>query len=99
MLMDARRELIEVLRQARVLLDLPGNDFAWSSWEDAVAALGEIDGLISRLEASVLPARLDVSVLFAPTGPIQEVSLSSGWAREFLALAERFDEVERQLYA
>jgi len=29
--------------------------------------------------------------LFAPTGPIQEVSLSSGWGQEFLELAERFD--------
>jgi hypothetical protein len=34
----------------------------------------------------------DIEVLFAPTGPIQEVSMSSGWSREFLRLAERFDE-------
>ncbi|HEX8181606.1 MAG TPA: hypothetical protein VF525_18845 [Pyrinomonadaceae bacterium] len=33
-----------------------------------------------------------MEVLFAPTGPMQEVSLSSGWGEEFLALAERFDE-------
>ena len=33
-----------------------------------------------------------MEVLFAPTGPIQEVSLSSGWGKEFLALSERFDD-------
>jgi hypothetical protein len=31
-------------------------------------------------------------VLFLPTGPIQEVSLSSGWAQEFLDLADRYDQ-------
>jgi hypothetical protein len=40
----------------------------------------------------------DVSVLFAPTGPIQEVSLSSGWSETFLKVAERFDRAERQLW-
>jgi hypothetical protein len=96
--MGARRELVEVLRQARALLALPSNDYAWSSWGDAEAALREIDGLISAVEAGALPDRLGVSVLFAPTGPIQEVSLSSGWAWEFLDLAARFDDVERRLY-
>ena len=32
-----------------------------------------------------------MAVLFLPTGPIQEVSLSSGWGDEFVALADRFD--------
>jgi hypothetical protein len=39
-----------------------------------------------------------MSVLFAPTGPIREVSLSSGWAEESLALAERFDAATEALY-
>jgi hypothetical protein len=30
--------------------------------------------------------------LFAPTGPLQETSMASGWAAEFLALAARFDD-------
>jgi hypothetical protein len=94
----ARRELVAVLREARALLSIPGNDFAWSSWEDAGAALREVDRLIAALEAGSLPPRLELSVLFAPTGPIQEVSLSSGWAEEFLALAARCDRAEEQAY-
>jgi hypothetical protein len=80
--------LIAVLRDARKLLALPENDFAWSSWEDREAALAEVDGHIATLERGSVP---DLSVLFLPTGPIQEVSLSSGWGPEFLSLAERFD--------
>jgi hypothetical protein len=32
-----------------------------------------------------------MAILFLPTGPMQEVSLSSGWGDEFVALADRFD--------
>jgi hypothetical protein len=94
-----QQELLNVLRQARALLALPGNDFAWSSWEDAAAALAELDRHIATIESGQLPPRLDLSVLFAPTGPIQEVSLSSGWGDEFLALAARFDAAEERVWA
>jgi hypothetical protein len=89
--MDALLELANVLREARALLALPSNDFAWSSWPDARAALSEIDQLLAALERGEPPERHKLTVLFAPTGPIQEVSLRSGWAREFLSLSERFD--------
>ncbi len=88
--MDGRKELVAVLRRARELLALPGNDFWWSSWKDASAALREIDRHIAVVERGRLPPRTDLTVLFAPTGPIQEVGISSGWADAFLAVAERF---------
>ena len=93
-----QRELIEVLRAAKGLLSIDKNDFAWSRWEGAEDALKELDGLIDTIEAGKLLERLDVSLLFAATGPIQEVSLSSGWSKEFLALAARFDAVEFLLF-
>jgi hypothetical protein len=96
---SARRELIEVLREARSLLARPGNDFAWSSWAEAGAALQTVDGLIAAIEADSLPEKPDLTILFAPTGPIQEVSLSSGWADEFLAVASRFDAAVKRIYA
>lgn len=83
-------ELIDVLVGTRMLLARPENDFAWSSWTDQAAALGELDQLIAMVRAGQI-AKATLDVLFAPTGPIQEVSLSSGWAREFLTIAERYD--------
>ena len=82
------QKLITVLRQARVLLALESNDFSWSPWKDQNHAISEIDSIIISLENGSIP---EIGVLFAPTGPIQEVSLSSGWAQEFLDLAELFD--------
>jgi hypothetical protein len=85
-------KLISVFEDARELFADPGNDFAWSSWAGREDAIEEVDGILSTLRLGVLPGRLTMEVLFAPTGPIQEVSLSSGWGGELLALAERFDE-------
>lgn len=92
-------ELVEALRESRALLALPSNDFAWSSWEDAAAALAELDAHIAAIEGGQLPPQLDLAVLFAPTGPIQEVSVSSGWGREFVAVAARFDAAAERVYA
>jgi len=87
------QKLIKVLRQARVLLALESNDFSWSSWKDQNHAISEIDSIIISLENGSIP---EIGVLFAPTGPIQEVSLSSGWAQEFLDLAELYEIVKNQ---
>lgn len=88
-----RTKLIEILREARALLARPDNDFAWSSWKDAPAALREIDDIISRIKSDEMPKRREIRVLFLPTGPIQEVGINSGWGQEFIELASRFDQV------
>lgn len=94
----AHGELIEVLRETRNLLALPRNDFVWSGWDDAVAGLAELDRHIAVIESGRLPARLDLDVLFAPTGPIQEVSASSGWGSDFLTVAAKFDAAAARAY-
>ena len=87
--MENLQKLIDILKEAKALLARDGNNFSWSSWIDHDHAISEIDSIITKLENGSVP---DIGVLFAPTGPIQEVSLSSGWGDEFLELADRFDE-------
>ncbi len=84
--------LLDIFQRARDLVARPENDFAWSSWRDAEHALEEIDGIISRLRNGDIPDHFAMSILFAPTGPMQELSLSSGWGNRFLQLASEFDE-------
>ncbi len=86
-----RGKLIDVLRQARDLLARPGSEFLWSSWENARQATREIDRLIAEVRSGGLPSEA-LQIVFAPTGPMQEVSLGSGWGDEFLSLAARFDD-------
>jgi len=87
--MASIRRLISVFEQARVLLALPGNDFAWSWWDSSEGALAEIDAILGKLRSGSKPSMM--VALFAPTGGIQEVSLSSGWGKTFVLLADRFD--------
>ena len=95
---DPLADLIEVLTRTRQLLLLPGNDFIWSSWDNAESAVREIDQFIQLLNDGKLPPRIKLSVLFAPTGPIQEVSISSGWGKKFIVLAEQFDRAAEKTY-
>lgn len=94
-----RELLVEVLYSSIELLSIEDNDFTWSSWESQATAVAEIRSILSVVDAGMLPHRIDVSVLFAPTGPIQEVSLSSGWAETFLKIAEIYDTVETKLWS
>ncbi|MEQ1818192.1 MAG: hypothetical protein ABL871_06230 [Terricaulis sp.] len=84
--------LVDIFQRARELVARPDNDFAWSSWRNAEHALEEIDGILSRLRKGETPDTFAMSILFAPTGPMQELSLSSGWGNRFLQLATEFDE-------
>jgi hypothetical protein len=85
-------KLTAVFEEARRLTALPDNNFDWSSWFDAAHALKELDALLATLHAGTLPPASGMSILFLPTGPLQEVSQSSGWGDEFIDLANRFDE-------
>jgi hypothetical protein len=90
--MPSATALLSVMEEARELLAADDNDFNWSSWQGRDDALDEIDTLLAELRSGTLPSTLALRVLFAPTGPIQEVSLSSGWGDAFVELAKRFDD-------
>ncbi|MEU8898866.1 hypothetical protein [Nocardia sp. NPDC048505] len=83
--------LLELLGEVRRHMVLPDNDFSWSTWDDVDEALAEYDGLVAAVARGERPRTL--TVLFAPTGPLQELAISSGWAEQYLVLAARFDEL------
>ena len=82
------QKLIGILKETRAFIARDENDFLWSSWIGQDGALSEIDSIIAELEHGSIP---EIGILFAPIGPIQEASISSGWGNEFLQLAEQFD--------
>jgi hypothetical protein len=87
-----RQDLAQVLRDAKTLISLDDNDFSWSYWGDAETALAEIETHLRQIETGQLPDRLELEVIFAATGPMQELSMSSGWGTQFIRLADRFDD-------
>jgi len=90
--------LVHILESAIELVQIPENEFCWSSWESSEEATQELTELLDLAKSFTLPERVDIGVVFAPTGPLQEVSLSSGWARLFLKVSEKYDQVEKLLW-
>jgi hypothetical protein len=86
-------ELERVFIDVRAVVAMPENDFSWSSWSDAGQALGEIDSIIEKIRQGKFP--VSAEVLFLPTGPLQELSLSSRWGDEYIVLASRFDAAKK----
>jgi hypothetical protein len=82
------RAVTDALLEARIFLARADSDYSWSSWEDTADAVAEIDALLAQLRDGVVPAG-QLAVVFGPTGPMQEVSLSSGWGDDFTSLADR----------
>ena len=83
--------LLKVLRQCRDLV-ARSEDSEWSCM-DTKDILKRIDHASQRWEQSLSVEIDELRFLFLPTGPLQETSMSNGWADEFLVLAESFDEI------
>ena len=97
MTQEDKYALLRVMLDAKSLISRPGNDFAWSRWENSSQALQEISNIEKEISDGDFSHLRDLELLFAPTGSLQELSLSSGWAEEYLILAKRFDEAVRYL--
>ena len=51
----------------------------------------EIEKLLERIRKSDSKILTDLELCFAPTGNFQELSISNGWEKEYMELADRFD--------
>ncbi len=95
--MNKKNDLLSILDEALRLVSLPENYFLWTSWSDAKCAVEEIQKYREEIAEGEFRNLAEIQKLFAPTGPIQELSLASGWGETFLALAERFENAIEEL--
>ena len=101
--MDATNEAlrIQVLAVLDEVIDRLGRqdaDYSYSSFASPESGIAEIDGYRDQFRAGVLrPVMLPL--LFAPTGPIQEVAISSGWGDRFAELEAQIDAAFDQIQA
>lgn len=56
----------------------------------------ELGQHIEEIKVGNLKNLKKLQVLFAPTGPIQEISLDNGWGERFVELAGKFDKLIQQ---
>ena len=56
----------------------------------------ELSDLLQAIENGDEPNLSRLDRIFAPTGPMQEVSISSGWGDAFVTVAAKYDEAAKQ---
>lgn len=82
-------QLIAVLRRSRELLEL-SQDTVWSDL-DTPQTVVALERAIESLEQGREADLSRLKVLFAPTGPVQEISIAHGWSEEYFELSRQFD--------
>ncbi len=84
-------ELHLILSRCRELLTT-SDDSIWSCL-DVCAILLSVDAGLAALSTDSPIDVTELTLLFLPTGPLQETSMSNTWSDEYLTLSERFDVV------
>lgn len=83
------RKLISVLKETLNYVQVSDDSvYARYGVNEITAQLKTATACLERGEAV---RDIDLSLLFAPTGDIQETSIENGWADEFIVLSDRFD--------
>ncbi|MFD1930029.1 MULTISPECIES: hypothetical protein [Nonomuraea] len=85
-------ELAQVLDDVLGIVTASEQDTIWAGkWDTGDEMIRELRDHAARLRRGDGSTLGGLEFLFLPTGPLQEVSISSGWGDQFLDLAERFD--------
>ena len=89
--MNQTGEIIGVLEEVVCILDRPDTDVAWSRYNNVAEAVSDLSQHIALLRSGDISRIEDLASLFAPSGSLQEISITSGWGERFLCLAAWFD--------
>jgi hypothetical protein len=86
---NSGRQLHEVLRDTKGLVER-SEQTIWEGLSPAEVAM-DLGIAISQIEKSESVDARHLKMLFAPTGPIQESALASGWTDDYMRLSSEFD--------
>ena len=92
--MNSNAELAAVLRRIAELVSRDDADIGWTISE-AGDLLSKVRYFLKKADAGIPLNETEsdtLRFLFTPTGPLQETSIASSWAEEFIALSARFED-------
>jgi len=85
------KEVIKALEKVREIIVNYEMDLSYSTCESEKQLLSNLDVYIAKLKTNDLSCNKEISLLFAPTGDLQEIAIDSGWSNEYIELAEIVD--------
>ncbi len=72
-------------------------DTVWAGYDNGKEFLVDLNADIEKIKFCDFETLEKLNMEFAPTSTYQEISLSNGWAGEYLKLAEQFDKIYEKI--
>jgi hypothetical protein len=94
-MIDKHTEIIEILTIIRSKINSE-TDVSWTHFNTIEELTQMIDSSIDGLKRNENVVIEELAIHFAPTSTFQELSISNGWAEEYLMLADRFDDAVKK---
>ena len=85
--------LLDIFNETKCIIDRPDTDMAWTSYCNEKEFISEFNLLIDDFKRGVKGCIDRFKLLFAPTGILQEISISNGWGERFIEISDRFDKL------
>ncbi len=93
---NQKLRLLAVLSTTRTMSSRSTEDgWGFESPQEATDQLDQIIDAVFYEDPKGLPKYWQL--LYAPTGPLQEIAMANGWSDEYLKLAEEFDSLQSQI--
>lgn len=73
------------------------SDVIYAGFSNPAQVRTEIENDLPEIEKGNTTILAKYNLWFAPTGPLQEISLSNNWGKEYLMLAEQFDKLYKKV--
>lgn len=78
-------------------LIIDGTDTVWAGYDNGKEFLVDLNTDIEKIKFCDFETLDKLNIEFAQASTYQEISLSNGWANEYLKLAEQFDNLYKRL--
>ena len=84
------QNLIDIITKVKLNIS-DDSDMAWTQYNTAKELRDELEIYTQELRNGDMRSLEKIKLLFLPTATFQEHAISNGWADEYVALAEKFD--------
>ena len=85
--------LIALIEKIKDFIKQQGTNVLWTHYISEGEVIDELERHIMLLHKEDFSKINELILLFSPTSDLQELSISNGWGKQYLKIAEKFDKI------
>ena len=89
--------LITLVEKIKDLIKEQGTNVLWTHYSCEEEVIDELERHIMMLHKEDFSIINELILLFSPTSDLQELSISNGWGKQYLEIAEKFDKIINEI--